>query len=62
MFSPALVVIIVRVTVVTLDYTSTDDLFTLTAALSNGDHCKVLSNDYYRQYYHLIGEAVVQKK
>ena len=46
---------------VTLDFTSTDDLFTLTAALSNGDHCKVLSNDYYRQYYHLIGETVMQK-
>ena len=41
---------------VTLDYTSTDDLFTLTAALKSGDHCHVLSNDYYRQYYYIIGD------
>ena len=54
--------LIARVTVVTLDYTSTDDLFTLTAALSNGDHCYVLSNDYYRQYYHIIGNNLASLK
>ena len=54
-YSPHNKFFVARVTVVTLDYTSTDDLFTLTAALSNGDHCYVLSNDYYRQYYHIIG-------
>ena len=35
-----------------------DDLFMLLAALHSGDHCFLLSNDYFRQHLYQIGRSL----
>ena len=40
-----------------LDANTNDDLFLLLAALHSGNHCQILSNDYFRQHLHQIGKT-----